>query len=73
MVTLTERLDELLGMARHVGYLEAQATAAEHRADMAPKGSTARPRRDASQARKLATMRATELANSRARYLETYK
>lgn len=72
MTTKEERLDELLSMARSLGYLESRATAAEHAADMAPKGSTARPRRDARELRKLAELKAGVLAKTRARFLADF-
>lgn len=71
MTTRTEQLDELLGKARHVGYLERVADELEHRADMAPKGQTRRPRRLAREARKSATHAANNLAGCRARFLKS--
>lgn len=65
----TEQLDELLAMATSLGHQEAQATAAEHRADMAPMGSTARPRREARALRKRAEQAARMLAAMRTRFL----
>jgi hypothetical protein len=69
MTTKTERLDELLGMARHVGFLDSQATAAEHRANMAPRGRTRQPRREARELSKLAEVRAGALERARARFV----
>lgn len=64
-----ELLDVLIGMAQHVGSLSSKAAAADHRADMAPRGQTRQPRREARHLHKLLDIRLEELARTRARFL----
>lgn len=64
-----ELLDVLIGMAKHVGYLSSKAAAADHRADVAPRGQTGKPRREARDLHKLLDLRIEELAKMRARLL----
>ncbi len=63
---MEEQLGELIAMARHVGYLQKSADHAEHLADMAPKGSTARPRREARELRTLYEVRLKRLDDVKA-------
>ena len=72
MTTMQEQLDEMLGMAKQVGYEKALLVAAEHRADTAPKGQTARPRREANELRKLVDINQDKLDKARARFLAVH-
>ena len=72
MTTMAEQLDELLATARSSATLRATANALDHKADMAPKGQTARPRRDARDLHKQADVVDAKLVAMRARFLKQH-
>ena len=67
--TITECLDELIGLAQELGSLRARAAQADHVADMAPKGATRRPRRTARELWKQYEAKADQVSNARVRFL----